>query len=67
MYKTKSVEKVIEGESKTVYGVTDETGFFLDFTNDVEQAKMFADLLNENKVEPCHVPEIIEDLFYTCE
>lgn len=66
MYKTQFAEKVIEGKKYKLYGVTDGNGFCLDFTPDERIAEEFADYLNKNEVEVCHVPEIIEDLFYSC-
>lgn len=49
-----------------LYGITDGCGFFFDFTTDREDAKAFVSFLNENKVELCHIPEVIEDFFYSC-
>lgn len=66
MYKAQSNEINIDGEACVLYGISDESGFYYDFTNDKLCAERFADFLNENRVEPCHVPEIIEDYFYSC-
>lgn len=66
MYKAQSKELKIEGKKCVLYGVSDENGFYYDFTTDKICAERFADFLNDNKVEPCHVPEIIEDYFYSC-
>lgn len=67
MYKTESVEKTIEGKVTVLYGITDGKSISIDFTANEAEAERFADFLNENDVEPCHVPEIIEDFFYSCE
>lgn len=67
MYKTESVDKIIEGKKMRLYGITDGKSISIDFTTDEIAANRFAELLNENGVEPCHVPEIIEDFFYSCE
>lgn len=66
MYNLKCRESDIEGEACILYGISDESGFYYDFTKDKRCAERFAEFLNENKVEPCHVPEIIEDFFYSC-
>lgn len=49
-----------------LYGVADEKDFYFDFTTDKKLAEKFVDFLNEYEVEVCHVPEIIEDFFYSC-
>lgn len=66
MYSTQCKKAEIEGETCTLYGVSDGSGFCFDFTTDEKAANKFAAFLNENDVEPCHVQEIIEDLFYSC-
>ena len=66
MYKTQCREADVEGESYILFGVSDEKGFYVDFTTDEKLAKKFTEFLNCNDVEACHVPEIIEDLFYSC-
>lgn len=66
LYKLQNKEIEIEGETKILYGAATEDGFFFDFAADAETAREIVDLLNENEVEPCHAPEIIEDLFYSC-
>lgn len=65
MYKTSSQQSTIEGETQTLYGVADENRFYCDFTTDIGTAEAAVKFLNENNVEPCHVYEIIEDLFYS--
>ena len=67
VYKTESVDKIIEGKKTRLYGITDGKSISIDFTTDETVANKFADLMNENGVEPCHIPEIIEDFFYSCE
>jgi len=66
LYKTQCREADVEGEAFILYGVSDEIGFYIDFTTDKKLAERFANLLNANDVEACHVPEIIEDFFYSC-
>ena len=65
MYKIQHKEIEIEGETKILYGAATEDGFFFDFATDADTANEIVKLLNENEVEPCHAPEIIEDLFYS--
>ena len=65
MYKTEQKEVSSEGETITVWGISDENGFIFDFTTDYEAAKKFVALLNENNVGKQHVAEIAEDFFYT--
>ncbi len=65
MYKMQCKEIEIEGESRTLCGISDESGFFCEFTDDLEEAHRTVELLNKNKIEPCHVYDIIEDLFYS--
>lgn len=64
MYKAESKEISSEGESVTVWGVSDENGFIIDFTTDYETAERFVRILNENEVERQQVAEIAEDIFY---
>ena len=66
MYKIKHSKIEIEGETKIIYGAATDDGFFFDFAADADTANDIVNLLNENGVEPCHAPEIIEDLFYSC-
>jgi hypothetical protein len=66
LYKTQHKEIEIEGERRTVYGAADENGFCYDFTTDADEAERFIDFINQNGVEPCHVCDLIEDLFYSC-
>lgn len=65
MYKAEQKEISAEGESITVWGVSDENGFILDFTTDYQEAERFAAVLNENAVEKQHIAEIAEDMFYS--
>lgn len=66
MYKTQCTEIEIEGETRVIYGAANMEGICYDFTTDIEEANRLVDFLNKNEVELCHVPEIIEDLFYSC-
>ena len=66
MYKTHCTEIEIEGKMEVVYGAANPEGFCFDFTTDAEEADRLVDFLNKNEVELCHVPEVIEDLFYSC-
>lgn len=65
LYKTQCKEIEIEGETQMLYGAADENCFYCDFTTDITEAEKTVNFLNENEVEPCHVVEIIEDLFYS--
>lgn len=66
MYKVQEKETNIDGEIFILYGISDENGFYLDFTADEMCAGRFAEYLNRNNVEACHIPDLIEDLFYSC-
>ena len=66
LYKAQRKETDIDGKPCVLYGITDENGFYSDFTADKRCAESFAEFLNENGVEPCHVADIIEDFFYSC-
>lgn len=65
MYKAEQKEISAEGESISVWGVSDENGFILDFTTERKTAEDFAGFLNENDVERQQVMEIAEDMFYS--
>ncbi len=66
MYYTQEKEIEIEGELKTLYGVADNNGLLLyDFTEYAVEAEKVVNLLNENKVERCHIADFIEDMFYS--
>ena len=65
MYKAEEEQVVIEDEEITLYGVKDEDRFYCSFTDSRETAENFAEFLNENGVEACHVYDIIEDMFYS--
>lgn len=66
MYKIQCRETDVEGETHILYGISDENGFCFDFTTNEKCAEKFAEFLNMNAVEACHVSEIIEDFFYSC-
>lgn len=65
MYITESKEISADGGTVLVWGVSDEHGFILDFTENQSLAEEFVVLLNENKVDRQHVVEIAEDMFYS--
>ncbi len=65
MYRAEQKQISAEGDSVTVWGISDENGFILDFTTDYEKAEKLAAILNENLVERQHAAEIAEDLFYS--
>ena len=65
LYKIQCKEFESEGETRTLYGVADENGFLLDFTDDIFAAQRIVDLLNINQVEQCHVFDVVEDLLYS--
>ena len=56
--------KQIENKETVLFGVADESFDFGDYTDDKAKAEKFVELLNSEKVESVHVPDIIEDLFY---
>lgn len=53
-----------EGKETVLFGVADESCDYGDFTDNMAKAEEFVDLLNSEKVESIHVPDIIEDMFY---
>lgn len=55
---------MVEGKETVMFGVADESRDYGDFTDNVTKAEKFVDLLNSEKVESVHVPDIIEDMFY---
>ena len=65
MYFVTKRTEIIEDEFTVQYGIADETQIFFFFTKDKKEAQSVADLLNGCKVEPVHVIDIIEDMFYT--
>ena len=65
MYRVVRISKIIDGEVADLFGVEDYSLIALDFTATESEAETLANLLNENAVEPIHVPYIIEDIFYS--
>ena len=65
MYKAEQKEIPSEDSIMSVWGISDDNGFILDFTTDKYIAEEFAEFLNRNGVERQHVPEIIEDYYYS--
>lgn len=65
MYKAEQKEISADGESISVWGVSDEKGFILDFTAERKIAEDFAGFLNENDVERQQVMAVAEDMFYS--
>ncbi len=60
---TKNCRRV-ENKDIVLFGVADESHDYGDFTDDMTKAENFVELLNSERVESVHVPEIIEDMFY---
>ncbi len=65
MYFVTKESVVIENNAEELFGISDGTDSFPCLTSDCNQAESLASLLNENHVEPNHVADIIEDIFYT--
>lgn len=65
MYKSEKKDVSADGETISVWGVSDENGFILDFTTERAVAECFAEFLNKNAVESRNVIEIAEDMFYS--
>lgn len=65
MYRLTKRKIIIEDKSITEYGIADEKRTFCCFTESKEEAERLSLLLNEHGVEPSHVLDIIEDMFYT--
>lgn len=55
---------MVEGKETVMFGVADESRDYGDFTDNMAKSEDFVDLLNSEKVESVHVPDIIEDMFY---
>lgn len=65
MYRVIKRKIIIEDKSITEYGIADEKRTFCCFTESEEEAEKVARLLNDSAVEPIHVLDIIEDMFYS--
>ena len=65
MYKAEQKEISAEDGMMSVWGISDDNGFIIDFTTDKSIAEEFACFLNNNDVERSNVAEIIEDCFYS--
>lgn len=65
MYKAEQKEISAEDSMISVWGISDDNGFIIDFTTDRSIAEEIADILNKNNVERQHVAEIVEDCFYS--
>ncbi len=64
MYFLTKTCKQIEDEEAVLFGIADESHDYGDFTDDQTKAEKFVELLNSERVESVHVPDIIEDMFY---
>lgn len=64
MYTLTKECKYIDGEEYVLYGVENENKNFGDFTDEIQKAEDFVDLLNKENVDAIHVNDIIEDMFY---
>ena len=60
-------EKLVSSENGliSVWGIADEYGFIIDFTDIRNIAEEITDIMNKNNVERIHIAEIIEDMFYS--
>ena len=56
---------IIENQIIEEFRIADSDFEYCFFTQDKEKAQSVAAILNENTVEPNHVLDIIEDMFYT--
>ena len=64
MYILKKSCKRIENKETVLYGVADERCDYGDFSDNQLEAENFVNLLNSENVEPIHIHDIIEDMFY---
>ena len=64
MYILTKICKKIEGKETVLFGVADDNHDYSDFTDNMAKAEDFVNMLNSQKVESVHVPDIIEDMFY---
>lgn len=65
MYRVVKTVKSICGKTKVLYGIADGDRILIDFTTDESEAENAVNLMNKNNVEPNHVLDVIEDLFYS--
>ncbi len=65
MYRVAKTVKSICGKTETLYGISDGDKILIEFTTDKSKAENAVDLMNKNNVEPNHVFDVIEDLFYS--
>ncbi len=65
MYRVAKTVKIICGKTKILFGITDGDKILIDFTTDKSEAEKAVELMNKNNVEPNHVFDVIEDLFYS--
>lgn len=65
MYLIAKETVVAEDSEMEFYGISDNNGLIITFTEDFEEAKKFVELCNENNVESNHISDLIEDFYYT--
>lgn len=65
MYHVTKEIAVIENCAETLFGISDGNVDFPCLTSDCRQAENLAELLNKNGVEPNHLVDVVEDMFYT--
>lgn len=65
MYFVTKETVIIENKVEELFGISDGNTVFPCLTPDRNQAESLASILNENNVEPNHINDIIEDMFYT--
>lgn len=65
MYRVSEELLLFEETETEIFGISDNNGLLITFTDDRKEAEKFVELCNENGVEPNHIADIIEDFFYT--
>lgn len=65
MYLVAKEMPIIEGTVTELFGISDNNGILITFTDDPVEAENFVRLCNENQVEPNHIVDVVEDSFYS--
>lgn len=65
MYRIAKEIITYEDSEEETFGISDDKGLLITFTEDPDDAQRFVRLCNENEVEENHIADLIEDLFYS--
>lgn len=65
MYRIAKEIITYEDSEEETFGISDDKGLLITFTEDPDDAQRSVRLCNENEVEENHIADLIEDLFYS--